>query len=117
MKKSLLIFSGLVILGISLIISTLILSNSLSSQNHIINGSFGVNQSVTSSDSGARYNEYMAIGEVSSLLGYDNIETFTEDVLDDKLGDLPYINVEGKLIFSRTAFDEWLVNTARQKGK
>jgi hypothetical protein len=106
------------ILGISIIISALILGNSLKSltnQDNIINGSLGVNGSLMVSQGVNSESEYMAIGEVSSLLGYDSIGVFKKDVLNNKIGYLPYVSINGELIFSRTAFEDWLEETARQR--
>jgi len=116
MKNSALIFSGLVILGISMIISSMIFSKGLTTQEHIINGSLGVNQSIHENNYGNE-SEYLPIGEVSALLGYENVDEFTKDVLNEKLGNIPYVKVNENLIFSRTAFEEWLVFSAELKKK
>lgn len=118
MKDSVIVFCGLLILGICLIISSIIFSNSqnrLASQQHFINGSIGINQSENSSSK----SEYMPIGEVAPLLGYNYndmynyIDDFTQDLYNGKLGDIPYVDINGKPIFSRTAFEEWLIESAR----
>lgn len=111
MKNSILVFSGLVILGICMIISSIIFSNNLATNRHIVEGTLGMSQPNKNSFSEDN-KEYMAIGDISRLLGYDDIDKFTQDVLDGELYDLPYVNLKGKLIFSRTAFQAWLVESA-----
>lgn len=114
MKNSICIFSGLLLLGVCIIVSSVILSNSFNesvTQHHSINGNLNVSQSTNSETK----SEYMPIGEISRLLGYDDIDVFSQDVLNNKLGDLPYVNVNGELIFSWTAFNEWLVDSANKQ--
>lgn len=111
MKNSIIFFSGLLILGVCMIISSIILSNSLTNHHYTVDG-VRVSQSV---DANKPENEYMAIGDVARLLGYHNIDIFTQDVIENKFGDLPYVYINGELIFSRTAFNEWLVDSARSK--
>lgn len=113
MKNSLIALLGCFILGVCMVLSSILLSNSISNlsrQNHIINGSLGVSQSNTGTEN---ENEYLAVGDVARLLGYDSIEAFSKDVLNGNLRDLPYINVNGLLIFSKTAFDDWLIESAK----
>jgi len=108
--KNIWIFAGLVIVSISIIVCTLIITSHDSSQRHTVNGNLGLSQ-VTISDEGS--SEYMSAFEVRDLLGYHDVDVLTQDVLNNKIHDLPYFKLNGKIYFSRSTFNEWLVNATR----
>ncbi|MCT4544668.1 MAG: hypothetical protein N4A63_14120 [Vallitalea sp.] len=111
------VFYGLSILGICIIVSSIIISNGLKELSDIdlrnsINGALHVTQPTMEP---VIEGEYMAIGEISRLLGYNDIYDFSYDVRTNKLEDFPYIIINGKLIFSRTAFSKWLIEKANEQ--
>lgn len=108
MKNNIWIFCGLVFLGLSMMISAYMMSNNDSDVQQV-NGSLTLYEAYNESDD----TDYLAIGEIAGLLGYDDIDTFKNDVLADNIPRLPYIKLNDHLIFSRTAFNEWLISEAR----
>lgn len=110
-KNTISILFGFLFLGSCIIVSSLIFSNNISkleNQNHIVHGSLGISQSINSSD--VKETEFMPLGEIASFFYYNDIEEFTKDLFDGKLGEIPYVNINGKLFFSRTVLNDWLID-------
>ena len=111
MKNTISILIGFLFLGSCIIVSSFIFSNNISKledQTHVVKGSLGISQSIKSSD--VEETEFIPIGEVSRFFYYDTIEEFTKDLFDGKLGEFPYANINGKLFFSRTVLNDWLID-------
>lgn len=119
MKKNLL-FIGILFLGFSMMISSIILSNSMktpSQLNGILNGSLTMEDS-QQYDTGMlqQYGtDILQQYDAQILLGYDaNTEDeqrhFIKDIENGPLEGLPYTKINGRYLFSKKAMEEWLYN-------
>lgn len=103
MKKNLL-FIGMLFLGISMIISSLILSVSINQENQlngILNGTFNMSEY-----SGIESDIIMPYG-AGIILGYDQ-DTLIQNIENGKLEGIPYTKIGDNYIFSKKALEEWV---------
>ena len=107
MKKNLL-FIGIIFLGLSMIISSYIISKSLSksiNMNGILNGSL----TVSDMDSYNFESDVLQAFNAGRMLGYE-ADSFIQDINNGKLDGIPYIKLEDHYIFSKKALEEWVYN-------
>lgn len=108
MKKNLLCLS-IIFLGISLIISALILSRSRIEYIHTfdgnVHGSLGLLQSSTMVNEIT--DDILVPNEAGSLLGY-NGDDLIRDIENGVISDIPYVYIGGEVRFSKKALEEWI---------
>ena len=103
MRKSLL-FIGMLFLGASMIISSLILSKSINENkqlNGVLNGSF------TMRDSYDVEKDILMPYDAGAMLGYEQ-DDFIHDIKSGNLDGIPFTQVGGRYIFSKKALEEWV---------
>lgn len=105
MKKNLL-FIGILILGISMIVSSIILSKSIKKQTQL-NGT--LNGTLTMNDSYNIDNDILQTYDAGAMLGY-NESDLIRDIENGKLEGLPCTKIGGHYIFSKKALEEWIYN-------
>jgi len=97
-------FIGMLFLGASIIISSLILSKSINGSkqlNSILNGS------LTMSSSYDADRDILMPYEAGAMLGY-NQDEFIQDIENGKLKGIPCTQVGGHYIFSKKSLEEWV---------
>ena len=114
--KNNLIFMGLLFLGISMIVSALILSKSESKQLHTITGS--LNQSVNLTQLDSLHNNTSDIilpHDAAIILGYESQEKLVKDIRDGELQEIPYVLIDNQVRFSKRALEEWIYDKSLSK--
>lgn len=109
MKKDL-TFISILFLGISLLISSLIISKSLSiSEPTIMNGS--LNGSLTLNDTNSYKNsDVLQVYDAAAMLGYNDYNVLIQDINNGKLKGIPYTVIGNHYMFSKKALEEWIYN-------
>lgn len=105
MKKNL-IFISIIFLGVSMIISSLILSMAIKEGkqlNGILNGSF----STSAYSSEERDSDVLMPYDAGYMLGYDQ-DALIIDIENGKLHGIPYAKLGDNYIFSKKALEDWI---------
>ena len=117
MVKEKILSASIVCLAISIIISSLIISNAVKENGSYISGSVssvtgGLNNigSNLSSDNVVAFRNTLDIAEASVYLGIS--ETSLIELVNTKDSGIPYIKTAGGYVFGKDALDKWL-ETAR----
>lgn len=118
MKSNNLLFAGMIILGVSIIISSIILSNpkieQLQNVNSVLNGSLSMNQTMTSSDSG-NTSDILKSDDAAIILGYNSSQYLIRDILGGNPEGIPYVLVDKNYLFSKKALEEWVYSKSLNK--
>ena len=107
MKKNLLYIS-IMFLGVSMIISSFILSMAIKEGNQLygsLNGS--LSGSFSMSDSSSKDNDILIPYDAGQMLGYDQ-DALIIDIENGKLEGIPYAKFGNSYIFSKKALEEWI---------
>lgn len=115
MKKDL-IFIGMIFLGVSMIISSLILSKPQIKQEQFLNTSLNgsLYQNVSSSESNLTSGDILQPYYAGLLLGYDQ-EDLIAKIIDGTLEGIPYVKIGNHYVFSKKALEEWIYNQSVKK--
>lgn len=93
-----------------MIISSLILANSIKEQTQVrgtFDGSLHMNDlSTPDSYSGDILMPY----EAGAMLGYDDFNALLQDITAGKIEGIPYTIIANNYVFSKKALEEWLYN-------
>ncbi len=109
MKKNVL-FIGILLLGISMIISSLILSKSISEGKQLngsLNGTFDISN--TTNEEGDILKAYSA----GVMLGYDR-DDLIKDIDSGNLQGLPFAKIGDQYVFSKKALEEWVYSKSKE---
>lgn len=112
MKRNL-IFLGIIFLGVSMIISSIIISKSFSELKNLnckLNGSLTGSLTVSNMDSYYTKSDVLQTYDAGIMLGYEQ-DVLIQDIESGKLEGIPYTKVGDHYIFSKKALEEWVYNT------
>lgn len=113
MKRNLCFYS-VIFLGVSMIISSYIISrslNELANKNDILNASLTGSLSVSNMESYKNVSDVLQTYDAGIMLGYEQ-DNLIQDIKSGKLEGIPYIEVGDHYIFSKKALEEWVYNRA-----
>lgn len=110
---------GLIILGAAIVISALILANSLKKEAFLngelsgsLQGSFVLQEDKPdeeiNSSNDIDTKVILSIDEVSIMLGYVNKGDLIKDITSNKLEKFPYLLIGGRFVFNKKSVEEWV---------